>query len=656
VVPAFPRCARPKADDRRVVTLLERSTRRLDVGAEVVGDGVDIRVWAPGHERVEVLFEDDGASPTVALERESDGTHHSAFIPGIRAGACYRLRVDGGEPIPDPTSRFLPDGPHGASEIVDPTSFPWTDAGWRGPTDAPNAIYELHVGSFTRDGTFDAARAHLSDLAALGIEVVEFLPLADFSGRFGWGYGGVDPFAPSRLYGRPDDLRRFVDDAHRQGIGVILDVVYNHLRPDGCYVTALSDTFFSRRHSSEWGETLNFDADGSDGVREFVLANVQHWIEEYHLDGLRLDAAQQIFDTSPEHILAAIARTARESAKNRRILLVVENEPQETRLVRPLDRGGYGIDALWNDDLHHSATVALTGRREAYYSDYFGNPQEFVSAARHGYHFQGQRYDWQGKRRGSPALDLPPTAFVNYLQNHDQVANSGRGERISALASPGRLRAVIAYLLLAPQIPMLFMGQEWAASAPFLFFADHGPDLAPKVFDGRRDFLTQFPSLTVPSAMAAVADPSDPATFEQCRLHHAEADQPGHVEWLTLHRDLLALRRSTPVFARSRRGGVDGAVLGESAFVLRYFDDDDARGASAGERLLIVNLGPRLEVHPAPEPLLAPPAGAAWRLVIATDDARYGGIGTPEPESGEGWSLPAESAVVLRPVPRATAQ
>jgi len=374
------------------------------------------------------------------------------------------------------------------------------------------------------------------------------------------------------------------------------------------------------------------------------------------VDGLRLDATQQIFDASAEHIVAEIGRAVREAGGNRRTYLVAENEPQESRFVRPTEDGGFGLDALWNDDLHHAAMVALTGRNEAYYSDYRGAPQEFVSAARYGYLFQGQQYSWQGHRRGTPSLDLPPSAFVAYLQNHDQVANSGRGERIASVASPGRLRAVTAYLLVGPETPMLFMGQEWAASAPFVFFADHETDLAKMVFDGRRTFLAQFPSLAIAEAAARIPDPSAVETFEHARLDHAEREREPHTSWLALHRDLLALRRSTPVFARPRPGAVDGAVISESAFVLRYFTDGWSRGTSAEERLLVVNLGPRVELAQVPEPLLAPPVGSQWRLVLSTDEPQYGGVGTPEPETEDGWLLPAESAMVLRPVPRGAAE
>jgi maltooligosyltrehalose trehalohydrolase len=351
-------------------------------------------------------------------------------------------------------------------------------------------------------------------------------------------------------------------------------------------------------------------------------------------------------DDSPEHVLAAIAREARRAAGERSIILVAENEPQDMRLVRPVEKGGYGIDALWNDDFHHSAMVALTGRSEAYYTDYRGRPQEFVSALKHGTLFQGQRFRWQGKRRGTPTLGLPRPAFVTFIQNHDQVANSAHGLRAHAVASPGRWRALTALMLLAPGTPMLFQGQEHASSKPFLFFADHQGDLAAAVRAGRRTFLSQFRSLALPEWSTAVPDPSDPATFERCRLDHGERER--HPEAWSLHRDLLRLRREDAVLSRQGEDGLDGAVLGAHAFVVRFF------GLAGDDRLLVVNLGPDEHFSPAPEPLLAPPAGRLWTVRWSSEARAYGGSGTFPPDSADGWRLPGEAAVLLAPSSEAT--
>ena len=627
--------------------------RRLPIGVDVAAGGVTVRIWAPGHRGVEVVLAARGTRASDALRvslQAAPGGYFEAFVPGVLAGDRYWLSVDGGRSVSDPASRFQPDGPHGPSEVVDPDAFAWSDDRWPGPTLGPTAIYEIHVGAFTPEGTFRSAATQLADLAELGVGIVEVMPIADFPGRFGWGYDGVNLYAPSHLYGRPDDFRHFVDEAHALGLGVILDVVYNHVGPDGNFLPQFSRHYLSRRHQSEWGATYNFDDEGSDGVREFVVGNARYWIDEFHLDGLRLDATQQMFDDSPEHVIAAIARAVREAGGQRRTVLIAENERQDTRLVRDPSHGGYGLDALWNDDLHHSAVVALTGHAEAYYSDHRGTPQELVSAAKHGFLFQGEYYSWQKQRRGTPALDLSPRRFVSFIQNHDQVANSAQGERIDRLSSPGQLRAMTAYLLLGPATPLLFMGQEFAASSPFLYFADLEAELARGAWAGRRDFLRQFPSLALPEVLDAVPDPADRSTFERSRLDLAERMEPAHAAWLRLHSDLLRLRRSDPAFLPDEPGLVDGAVLNDRAFVLRFFESrrDPAR---LGERLLVVNLGGRWQGRPLAEPLLAPPLGTRWQAILSTDDVRYGGRGSAEPETPTGWVLPAEAAVVLAPVP-----
>src|SRR4051794_3262708 len=481
--------------------------RRLPVGAEPQPEGgVHFRIWAPRVQRIAVEIE---GAPPVPL-REEAGGYYAGLVAEARPGMRYGVRTDTLEDklLPDPVSRFQPEGPQGPSEIVDPASFRWTDRDWRGRPREEMVVYEMHVGTFTPEGSWEAASRELPELAALGITCIELMPVADFAGRFGWGYDGVDQFAPTRLYGRPDDFRGFVDRAHAHGIAVILDVVYNHFGPDGNYATCFSQSYHTDRYENEWGDPINFDGPDSLPVREFFLANAGYWIDEYHLDGLRLDATQQIFDASDDNIMAAIVRRVHEAAGDRKTFIVGENEPGDARLVRPPERGGYGLDALWNDDLHHSAMVGLTGRREAYYSDYRGAPSEFVAAAKYGCLYQGQHYVWQKKRRGTPALELPAETRVVYLQNHDQVANSAAGLRVHALTSPGRFRAMTAYFLLMPGIPMLFQGQEFAASTPFLYFADHRDDLVESVRKGRAKFLTQFPSITDPEIRRRLAHPT----------------------------------------------------------------------------------------------------------------------------------------------------
>jgi maltooligosyltrehalose trehalohydrolase len=621
-------------------------SRGTPIGAEIVpGRGVHFRVWAPKARRVDVVLEEGpGAPATRPLEAEPDG-YHSGTAPDATPGTLYRFRLDSDETLlPDPASRFQPRGPHGPSEVIDPSTFAWKDGGWRGVGADGQVVYETHVGTFTPEGSWSAAATHLPALAELGVTLVELMPIADFAGRFGWGYDGVDLYAPTRLYGRPDDLRAFVDRAHALGIGVILDVVYNHLGPDGNYLPRFSDHYFTDRYETDWGEPIDFHGPASAPVREFFRENAAYWIREFHLDGLRLDATQNIYDVheGSEHIIAEIARAARAAARGRSVYLVAENESQDAQLVRPSSADGQGLDAIWNDDFHHAAMVALTGRKEAYYSDYLGNPQEFVSAAKWGFLYQGQHYTWQRKRRGTPSLDLRPTSFIQFIQNHDQIANSARGARIHRLTSPGRLRAITALTLLAPQTPMLFMGQEFAASAPFLYFADHTAALAQQVRRGRRAFLGQFPSLALPDLQAEMDDPADQETFRRCVLDHAERD--ANAEVYTMHRDLLRLRRTDPVLRSAGKGRLDGAALGGDAFVLRYF------GRAGDDRLLIVNLGRDLTFSPAPEPLLAPPAGARWEVIWSSEDPDYGGNGSPSPESADGrWWLAGEAATLLAP-------
>jgi maltooligosyltrehalose trehalohydrolase len=614
--------------------------RRLPIGAEYLGDGrTHLRVWAPASETISVVV-GDAATP---LDAEPNGYFAGVFA--AEPGARYQLTLTSGDRLyPDPASRFQPDGPHGPSQVVDPGAFEWTDASWRGASLEGQVAYELHIGTFTPDGSWDAAARELPELSRLGITLIEVMPVAEFDGRFGWGYDGVDLFAPMHLYGAPDAFRRFVDVAHATGLAVILDVVYNHFGPSGNYLRAFAPAYFSSKYENEWGDAINFDGDDAGPVRELFAANAAHWIDEYHLDGLRLDATQQIFDESPDHILTVIGRAARAAARGRPIVLIAENEPQDTRLVRPIAEGGFGLDALWNDDFHHTAMVALTGRAEAYYGDTHGEPQEFVSAAKRGYLFQGQYYAWQRQPRGTPSWNLSPAQFVSFLQNHDQVANSGRGLRGHFLTSPGRWRALTTLLLLMPSTPMLFQGQEFSSSAPFLYFADFDPDLNEAIRKGRAEFLTQFPSIVDLATRGALADPSDPETARRCTLDFGERQR--HAEAYRLHEDLLRLRREDPIIGGPRPNGLDGAVLSPQAFLLRFFSGDHAT-----DRVLIVNLGRDLDRASFAEPLLAPPPGHDWTVGWSSEDERYGGAGLPHLWPRAQWHIAGESAVLLVPGP-----
>jgi maltooligosyltrehalose trehalohydrolase len=481
-------------------------------------------------------------------------------------------------------------------------------------------------------------------LAAAGITLVEVMPVAQCTGRFNWGYDGVDLYAPAISYGRPDDLRRFVDTAHQHGVGVILDVVYNHLGPDGNYLARFAREYFTDKHKTDWGEALNFYGPECGPVREFFIQNAGYWIDEYHFDGLRLDATQNIYDESPDHLLAALTRHARSRAGSRSIVIVAENEPQETRLVRSPEKQGYGLDGLWNDDFHHTALVALRGHNEAYYSDFCGSASELLAACKHGYLYQGQWSQWQKQRRGTSARGLAPWRFITYLENHDQVANSLRGQRLTQMTSPERYRALTALLLLGPGTPMLFQGQEFGSSMPFLFFADHNAELAPLVYKGRKEFLSQFPSINTPEAMSVIADPSDEATIRACCLDFSERQTNAPI--YAMHKDLLQLRRIEQALKPQDQAWFDGAVLSRDALVLRYFG-----GQEADDRLLLLNLAGDLCLGILPEPLLAAPDGMRWSIRWSSEDVRYGGSGTPPLEMNDQWKLLGEAALWLAPEP-----
>lgn len=617
----------------------ERDTIReqgLTLGARVTQEGVRFRCWVPRASRVEVILEPQQA--VHALARQSDG-YWTGLVPEACAGMRYRYRLDGGEAYPDPCSRFQPEGPHGPSLIVDPNAYTWHDEQWPGVTMHGQVIYELHIGTFTPEGTFEAAITRLDGLEELGITVIEVMPLAEFPGRWNWGYDGVGLYASAHVYGDADSFKRFVDEAHRRGLAVILDVVYNHLGPDGNYLPTFSDDYFTDRYPNEWGQAINFDGPGSRPVREFFVQNACYWIAEYHVDGLRLDAVHAFHDAGPVHVVAELSRAARQAAGSRSIILIAECEAQWVQTIQPLAQGGWGLDGVWSEDFHHTVRVAATGRSEGYYSDYRGTPQEFLSCVKRAFLYQGQRYQWQGKPRGTVVSEEPAEGFVFFLQNHDQIANQLWGDRVHHKVGPSVYRAVTALLLLAPETPLLFMGQEFAASSPFLFFADFPPgQLARDIHQGRKQFLAQFPSFASHAAQDAIGDPCSPSMFERSKLDWAERDR--HAGTVSLHRDLLRLRREDPVIAQQRRDRLDGAVIGPSAFVLRY------AGQHGDDRLLLVNLGPDLDFRPAPEPLLAPPSGRAWLFRWSSDAPIYGGPGVIEPLTETGWKIPGGAAVL----------
>jgi maltooligosyltrehalose trehalohydrolase len=626
---------------------MSQMKRRYPVGAELIGENeTHFRIWALKAGRVDVVLEHPaGATPEFCpLTAEPGGYFAGTGCAG--AGIRYRFRVNGAENFyPDPASRFQPAGPHGSSCVIDPAKFRWSDANWPGLKMKGQIIYEMHVGTFTNEGTWSAAAEQLSELARIGITVIEMMPIAEFPGRFGWGYDGVDLFAPSHLYGTPDDLRAFIDHAHSLRLGVILDVVYNHFGPDGNYLGIFSDDYLVGGKEHEWGDVINFDGPNSGPVREFFITNGRYWIEEFHFDGFRFDATHAIHDESEEYIIGAVGRAARKAAGSRSILLIAENDLQEAKMTQPRGERGDGLDGMWNDDFHHSAVVALTGRNEGYYGDYLGAPQELISAAKHGFLYQGQALSWRKVLRGTPAFGIPAKGFVCFIENHDQIANTGPGDRLRFQTSPGRYRAMTALLLLGPWTPLLFQGQEFGASSSFLYFADLGDtSVRDATRRGRAELLAPFLSLTEEQTLRSLPAPDNPDAFSRCKLDFSERAK--NRELYDLHVDLLRLRREDSRFRQQSSGGIDGAVLGQASLVLRYLSTQN------DDRLLVVNLGGRQALHPAAEPLLAPPPNCKWEMLWTSDSQRYGGADAVATATLKEWILPAETAVALRPEPQ----
>ncbi len=507
--------------------------------------GTRFRLWAPGAPRVDVEVATDSvraALPMAAL----DGGWFEAVVPDTPPATRYAFRIDRNRTVPDPASRFNPGDVHAPSMVVDPLGFEWDDGPWRGRPWEEAVIYELHVGTFTAEGTFRAAIDRLDYLAELGVTAIELMPVADFPGARNWGYDGVLPFAPDAAYGAPDDLKRLVQAAHARGLMAILDVVYNHFGPEGNYLHLYAPQFFNPRHETPWGAAINFDGEHSRTVRDFFIHNALYWLEEYHFDGLRLDAVHAIADDSQPDIVAEIANLVRTGpGRDRHVHLVLENDKNQARyLGRDEARAPLFATAQWNDDIHHAFHVLLTGERDGYYADYAARPLWFLGRClAEGFGYQGEPSPYRGSRaRGEPCIHLPATAFVSFLQTHDQVGNRAFGERIGALAPPKALAAATACWLLAPSPPMFFMGEEFAASAPFLFFCDFGPELAAAVTNGRREEFGRFERFRDPAVQAAIPDPNERATFERSKLVWRETAASPHRDQLALCRELLALR------------------------------------------------------------------------------------------------------------------
>jgi maltooligosyltrehalose trehalohydrolase len=504
---------------------------------------ISFRLWAPNANQVELKIGSDFFGMT-----RGDGNWWRTEIPLAKTGIDYAFVLDGGEPVPDPRSLWQPNGIHGPSRTVDHGAFSWTDKRWQAKPLSSAIVYELHVGTFTPEGTFIAAIDKLDYLVDLGVTHIELMPVAEFSGTHGWGYDGVDLYAPHHAYGEPDDLKRLVDATHARGLAVILDVVYNHLGPDGNYLARFGP-YFTQRYATPWGEAINFDGPQSDEVRRFFCDNALMWLRDYHFDGLRIDAVHAILDTSAIHFLEQLAGEVADlqAQTDRQLALIAESDLNDPRIIRPREIGGYGMHAQWSDDFHHALHCVLTGERAGYYRD-FGSLADLAKALQRVFVYDGRYSAFRRRRHGRPPSGLSGHSFLGYLQTHDQIGNRARGERSSHLMSVARLKIAAALILTAPFIPMLFQGEEWGATSPFLYFTDHrDPELARNVTEGRRREFSSFgwnPE--------EVPDPQAVETFERSKLNWTERDKEPHASLLAWHRRLIELRRKIPSLSDGR--------------------------------------------------------------------------------------------------------
>ena len=581
----------------------------LHLGATLHEGMATFRVWAPNCRSVEVVIE--GRKPEALTGRE-DGVFERS-LAGVGAATRYQYRLDGERYRPDPVSRFQPEGVHGPSAVVDPSRFPWTDQGFRGHALGDLVFYELHVGTFTASGTFEAVIPHLASLVDLGITAIEIMPVAEFPGSRNWGYDGTHLYAPQSTYGGPRGLRRLVDAAHGQGLSVFLDVVYNHLGPEGNYLGEFGP-YFTDRYKTPWGSAINLDGPDAEGVRRHFVDNARYWVREFHVDGLRLDAIHSIFDVSPVHVLTELADAAREEgqALDRPVHIAAESHDNDRKIVLPPAQGGLGLDTIWSDDFHHAVHSRLTGEKGGYYVDFAGG-RGLARAIAEGFAFQGEPSEYFARPRGTPSADLGGERFTICLQNHDQVGNRAVGERLSTIAPFAAVKVAAALLFSAPALPLLFMGEEYGETSPFQYFTSHlDPALVEAVRKGRTEEFRSF------GWEGAVPDPSEPATFLRSRLNHSLAGAPRHRELREYYRRWLALRRSHPVLGS---GGKDRAraELDATGSVLTLV----RQGAGGAGVRLVANL------TNAPRPF-APPS-AEWRVLLDSEDARFAGSAAARP-------------------------
>lgn len=527
-----------------------------------------VRVWAPEHTSVELALEREALRELRPLTRDDRG-YWSASFDDVRPGQSYRYRLnrDDAQVFPDPASRHQPEGVHGPSEVIDPAAYRWTDRDWRPPRREELVFYELHVGTFSPRGTFRGVLDRLPYLAQLGVSAIELMPIGDFPGTRNWGYDGVAIFAPSRVYGRPEELQSLVNAAHQHGIAVFLDVVYNHLGPDGAYANVFSPYYFTDRHKSPWGQGVNLDGPHSAEVRAFFIANAVQWIRDYHMDGLRLDATHAIQDDSSRHFLEELTSTVR-ACSSRPVTVIAEDHRNLTRLLLPAGSDGWGVDGVWADDFHHEIRVHVAGDREGYYGDYTGSVEDIADTIRRGWFFAGQTPGREGTPRGTDPSTLDPRQFVVCVQNHDQIGNRADGARLNHQVDAATFRAISTLLLMVPETPLIFQGQEWATRAPFQFFTDHHEELGRQVTSGRREEFASFSAFAHPALRAQIPDPQAVETFERSRLPWQELQQPEHASMLRLYQRLIGLRTTASALRASDRTSHDARALDAETVLL----------------------------------------------------------------------------------------
>jgi maltooligosyltrehalose trehalohydrolase len=569
-----------------------RYSHPMPFGAETRDDGTTrFRLWAPSQPEIRLVL-DGGKDDAQPMDKQTDGWFE-LVTDKAPAGTRYQFQLPDGLAVPDPASRFQPEDVNGPSLVVDPKSYEWRNTDWRGRPWEETILYELHVGCFTDEGTYDGVRRKLDHLVDLGVTAIEFLPLADFAGRRGWGYDGVLPYAPDDAYGSTDSLKRLIDEAHGRNLMVFLDVVYNHFGPEGNYLSTYAKSFFTERHHTPWGAAINFDGKDARPVRDYFINNALYWLNEYRFDGLRFDAVHAIIDDTKPHVLTELAETVRrkveEATPGRQIHLVLENEANQAhRLVRDDDRLPPHYTAQWNDDFHNTAHALVTGERAGYYEDFCDESHEKLARSlMDGFVYQGDPSPHQdGKIRGEPSAHLLPQAFVSFLQNHDQVGNRAMGERLSALISAERLKAITAVLLLTPQIPMLFMGEEWASDRPFNFFTDFHGELADAVREGRRKEFAKFAEFSDPEARKKIPDPNEASTFNGSKLDWDAVSEPSHAEWLSWYKTLIDTRRTRIVPLLSKIGADSTAEVRNDTVIVAHWPLGDS-----GRLTLVANLG-----------------------------------------------------------------